>query len=173
MPEIHILVSLLEQFQGRCSRPSHSCWDLSSSLCTFAVIAVKRTAASAMELQIGSIWRSLSLKGSRLCGGLGSLPATARPFSEFHPTLLLIFFFFWERNLLEQGNTNGWPPQLSSLISQHFVGDAASLTSVHPGLPGSSEMFAHYLIAELFKRVALWKRTSVSERERDISTRKW
>lgn len=97
MPEIHILVSLLEQFQGRCSRPSHSCWDLSSSLCTFAVIAVKRTAASAMELQIGSIWRSLSLKGSRLCGGLGSLPATARPFSEFHPTLLLIFFFFREK----------------------------------------------------------------------------
>lgn len=119
MPEIHILGSLLEQFQGRCSRPSHSCWDSFSSLCTFAVIAVKRTAASGMELQIGSIWRSLSLKGSRFCGGLGSVPATARPFSEFHPTLLLIFFF-WEREREKPGRTRKHEWVTSTTLLTYF-----------------------------------------------------
>lgn len=62
---------------------------------------IKRTAASGMELWIGSISRSLSLKGSRLCGDLGAMTANTGPFSGLHLTLLLIFFFY--RNLLEQG----------------------------------------------------------------------
>lgn len=127
MPELHILVSLLEQFQGPCPRLSHSCWDLSSSLCTFAVIAVKRTAASGMELQIGSIWRSLSLKGSRLCGGLGSLPATARPFSEFHPTLLLIFFFFLREKLVRIRTRTGDLHNSPHLFPNSFRGCRARL----------------------------------------------
>lgn len=47
-----------------------------------------------MELQIGSIWRSLSLKGSRLCGGLGSLPATARPFLGVSSNSFAYFLLF-------------------------------------------------------------------------------
>lgn len=170
----------LNSFRVVALRPSHSCWDSSSSLSTFTVIAVKRTAASGMELRIGSIWRSLSLKGSRLCGGLAALPATAQPFSGLHSTRLLVFFFFRERNLL--GNWSVWPSQLFPLTSQQFVAllgwccFISQRASTPAGLVwvvfvASCGMSAHYLVAELFKRVAFCKRTSIPGRERHQQSR--
>lgn len=74
--------------------------------------------------------------------------------STFLGVFCLFSFFLREKPVRTKKPEQGDLHQLSSLVSQQFVGDAASLTSVHPRLPGSSEMFAHYLITELFKRVA-------------------
>lgn len=149
------------------------------TLRTFAVLAIKRMAASAMELWIGSIWRSLILTGSRLCGDLCVITANPAPFLGLYLTLLLLFFFFY-RNLLEQGKQERVTfATLHIYFSNNLFyhsDDAASLPSLHRWLPGLCELLLWPCVGCLLIILSLnnlkeshSERGCPSEDERDLS----